>query len=340
MGTLSYPDLPTGPLKQFNDALHELHWQAHRPTVREMSVAIKGTVLASHGRIHDAFTKARLPDWDLTSALVTELAKRAPGRDPAQEIHRFHQLSLAASGPTRLVEPLTSTDPEPVIEDGIAAAVAVHEVVESELVESVIEPAEVTEPAHGARSIREQLLALGIWPAGAAEQLGVVSLALQWLGLGLAIGLGRGLADDFSSPVSYGTIAAGVVFAVLIGRRLYLPVGAALTGVLLIGTWLVNTVLDDKWDKINSALAGLLVGMAVWRLFGIIRKSVDQLAGQGIGSTWLGVLMAMFLAIGFLIAWAMDAGHGNTTSSVIWTGIAGAYIGVGVILANRREGQP
>ncbi|WP_432089671.1 hypothetical protein [Streptomyces sp. bgisy095] len=53
--------------------------------------------MASSSRIHDAFTKPRLPDWGLVDALVTALAERIPRADPGAESERFHALWEAAA---------------------------------------------------------------------------------------------------------------------------------------------------------------------------------------------------------------------------------------------------
>ncbi|MEU9126105.1 hypothetical protein AB0C96_40920 [Streptomyces sp. NPDC048506] len=54
--------------------------------------------MASSSRIHDAFTKPRLPGWGLLEVLVAELASRVPGGLPVEhEVKRFHNLWDAAA---------------------------------------------------------------------------------------------------------------------------------------------------------------------------------------------------------------------------------------------------
>ncbi|WP_328982800.1 tetratricopeptide repeat protein [Streptomyces mirabilis] len=54
--------------------------------------------MASSSRIHDAFTKPRLPGWGLVEVLVAELARRVPGgKEAMEEVKRFHGLWEAAA---------------------------------------------------------------------------------------------------------------------------------------------------------------------------------------------------------------------------------------------------
>ncbi|MFD0354344.1 hypothetical protein ACFVHW_11480 [Streptomyces sp. NPDC127110] len=57
--------------------------------MRELARAL-GTGVVSSSRIHDAFSKPRLPTWGLVQMLVVELAGRTPGADAAAEVKRFH----------------------------------------------------------------------------------------------------------------------------------------------------------------------------------------------------------------------------------------------------------
>ncbi|MFD6230524.1 hypothetical protein ACFWFZ_27220 [Streptomyces sp. NPDC060232] len=59
--------------------------------MRELARAL-GTAVVSSSRIHDAFTKPRLPTWGLVQMLVVELASRTPGADAAAEVKRLHTL--------------------------------------------------------------------------------------------------------------------------------------------------------------------------------------------------------------------------------------------------------
>ncbi|WP_189949740.1 effector-associated domain EAD1-containing protein [Streptomyces alanosinicus] len=59
--------------------------------MRDLSRGL-GVGVASSSRIHDAFTKPRLPAWGLLQLLVVELAGRAPDIEPEDEMKRFHRL--------------------------------------------------------------------------------------------------------------------------------------------------------------------------------------------------------------------------------------------------------
>ncbi|WP_406187311.1 hypothetical protein [Streptomyces sp. NBC_01006] len=59
--------------------------------MRELARAL-GTGVVSSSRIHDAFTKPRLPTWGLVQVLVVELANRTPGADATTEVKRLHTL--------------------------------------------------------------------------------------------------------------------------------------------------------------------------------------------------------------------------------------------------------
>ncbi|MGW5421608.1 hypothetical protein [Streptomyces sp. NPDC003943] len=64
--------------------------------MRNLSRAL-GDGVASPSRIHDAFTKPRLPDWELLDVIVEALARKIPRADPTAEVERFHALWDAAS---------------------------------------------------------------------------------------------------------------------------------------------------------------------------------------------------------------------------------------------------
>ncbi|MFE5515857.1 hypothetical protein ACFQ9J_35580 [Streptomyces sp. NPDC056529] len=95
MPKLTPPSLPPGPRQDLSTELHRLHLRAGRPSVRELSRAL-GQGVVSSSRIHDAFTKERVPAWALLDLLVPELARRVPRADPAEEVVRFHLLWQAA----------------------------------------------------------------------------------------------------------------------------------------------------------------------------------------------------------------------------------------------------
>ncbi|MFB7031458.1 MULTISPECIES: hypothetical protein [unclassified Streptomyces] len=91
MPKLTPPLLPPGPRQTLSEELHRLHRRAGWPSVRDLARAL-GAGVASSSRIHDAFTKPRLPDWGLVDALVTALSERIPRADPDAESERFHAL--------------------------------------------------------------------------------------------------------------------------------------------------------------------------------------------------------------------------------------------------------
>ncbi|MFJ8210443.1 hypothetical protein [Streptomyces sp. NPDC096033] len=59
--------------------------------MRDLARAL-GSGVVSSSRIHDAFTKPRLPTWGLVHVLVVELASRTPGAVAVAEVKRFHLL--------------------------------------------------------------------------------------------------------------------------------------------------------------------------------------------------------------------------------------------------------
>ncbi|MFF5447131.1 hypothetical protein [Streptomyces sp. NPDC012888] len=91
MAQLTAPTLSPGPRKRLSDALHSAHRRAGWPSVRELARAL-GTGVVSSSRIHDTFTRPRLPTWGIVQVLVVELANRTPGVDAAAEVKRFHIL--------------------------------------------------------------------------------------------------------------------------------------------------------------------------------------------------------------------------------------------------------
>ncbi|MFD7026511.1 hypothetical protein ACFWAR_00540 [Streptomyces sp. NPDC059917] len=86
--------------------------------MRELARAL-GTGVVSPSRIHDAFTKPRLPMWGLVEMLVSELGGRTPGADAAVEVKRFHALWDAAAEADSL--PPATDEPRPAQE--VTAAV-------------------------------------------------------------------------------------------------------------------------------------------------------------------------------------------------------------------------
>ncbi|MGW1802038.1 caspase family protein [Streptomyces sp. NPDC001984] len=104
-GALTRPELPAGSRKTLNDALHDLHRQAGWPSMRELAADVKAarlmSVPPSHSRIHDAFTKPRLPQCELLAAVVCVMGSRAhllaPAVAPDSLWPRFYKLWLAVA---------------------------------------------------------------------------------------------------------------------------------------------------------------------------------------------------------------------------------------------------
>ena len=84
MGLLHQPELEPGPHRDLVDALHRLHHEAGRPSVR----AIGRRAGCSHTTVFHLFTHPRLPAWSLLEVVVPAL-----GGDPAD----FRDLWLAAT---------------------------------------------------------------------------------------------------------------------------------------------------------------------------------------------------------------------------------------------------
>ncbi len=87
MGALPRPDLPPGPGRDLNDALHELHHRAGWPSLR----ALARDAGVSHTTVSHVFSALRTPAWG-----VLELLVEALGGSTAH----FHDLWLAASTAT------------------------------------------------------------------------------------------------------------------------------------------------------------------------------------------------------------------------------------------------
>jgi hypothetical protein len=84
MGLLHQPELEPGPQRDLVDALHRLHHEAGRPSVR----AIARRAGCSHTTVFHLFTHPRLPAWSLLEVVVPAL-----GGDPAD----FRDLWLTAT---------------------------------------------------------------------------------------------------------------------------------------------------------------------------------------------------------------------------------------------------
>ncbi|MGW0121765.1 hypothetical protein [Streptomyces sp. NPDC003327] len=103
MAKLTAPALEPGARLTLSNELHALHRQAGWPSVRALARAL-GAGVSSSSRIHDVFTKPRLPDWGVVELIVHELASRVPGFEADTEIKRFHRLwdNAAAAGDATL----------------------------------------------------------------------------------------------------------------------------------------------------------------------------------------------------------------------------------------------
>lgn len=94
-GELKRPVLSAGPLKELNDALHELHLDAGLPTLSAMYQELGKRI--SRSSLHDALTGTVRPPWDTVESLVEILGTRSPRTTAEREIDRFHQLWVAAA---------------------------------------------------------------------------------------------------------------------------------------------------------------------------------------------------------------------------------------------------
>lgn len=86
MSALPRPDVPPGPTRVLNDALHDLHHRAGWPSLR----ALARDTGVSHTTVSKTFSSASLPSWG-TLELLVEALRGDPGV--------FHELWLAASMP-------------------------------------------------------------------------------------------------------------------------------------------------------------------------------------------------------------------------------------------------
>jgi tetratricopeptide (TPR) repeat protein len=86
MSALPRPDLPPGPQRDLNDALHELHHRAGWPSLRTLAKAAG----CSHTTVSTVFSSSRLPAWGLVELLV-----EAMDGDTAA----FRELWVAACSP-------------------------------------------------------------------------------------------------------------------------------------------------------------------------------------------------------------------------------------------------
>jgi tetratricopeptide (TPR) repeat protein len=87
VGALPRPDLPPGPRRDLDQALHDLHAQAGRPSLRTLAAAAG----CSHTTVSHVFSAARLPTWG-----VVELIAEAMDGDVA-ELRRLWVLAAGAT---------------------------------------------------------------------------------------------------------------------------------------------------------------------------------------------------------------------------------------------------
>ena len=66
MGALPRPDLPSGPHRDFVEALHELHHQAGWPSLRTLAAEVG----CSHTTVSHVFSSTRIPAWGTVELLV------------------------------------------------------------------------------------------------------------------------------------------------------------------------------------------------------------------------------------------------------------------------------
>ncbi|MFE7129993.1 hypothetical protein ACFVIM_03965 [Streptomyces sp. NPDC057638] len=110
-GRFKHPELTEGPLKDLNNALHQLHLRAGLPSLSTMCRAMTGAI--SRTRLHDAFSKPGLPPWDVIDALVEVLATRAHSTSPESEIPLFERMWRTAALAELSPGPAPAAPPRP-----------------------------------------------------------------------------------------------------------------------------------------------------------------------------------------------------------------------------------
>lgn len=93
------PDLSEGPLRDLNDALHELHARSGHRSSRQIAGWIKqekGSGAVSHTTIHQMLTTPQLPPPELMLWFVEALVAHSLVRDPEATYDRFDALWNAA----------------------------------------------------------------------------------------------------------------------------------------------------------------------------------------------------------------------------------------------------
>ena len=95
MGALPRPDLPSGPHRDFVEALHELHHQAGWPSLRTLAAEVG----CSHTTVSHVFSSTRIPAWGTVELLVEAMRG---------DVARLRRLWLGASSAATVDAPAAS----------------------------------------------------------------------------------------------------------------------------------------------------------------------------------------------------------------------------------------
>ena len=95
MGALPRPDLPSGPHRDFVEALHELHHQAGWPSLRTLAAEVG----CSHTTVSHVFSSTRVPAWGTVELLVEAMRG---------DVARLRRLWLGASSAATVDAPAAS----------------------------------------------------------------------------------------------------------------------------------------------------------------------------------------------------------------------------------------
>jgi hypothetical protein len=120
-GYLRKPEGLTGPLAELNEELHRLHVETGAPSLNWMEQKLRGSDTPhSRSRIYDAFTKNRLPAWNLVRDLLRILAEEHHSESVAELLPVWHSLWREAwklESSAKAIETLrrdhSSSDPTP-----------------------------------------------------------------------------------------------------------------------------------------------------------------------------------------------------------------------------------
>ncbi|MFJ7212647.1 hypothetical protein [Amycolatopsis sp. NPDC098790] len=100
MPRLAKPSLPDGPLKELNDALHELHARAHRPSCTTIAKALKEADPdrpLSKSTVQRVFSNPTVPVTENLMRVVEYLAGKARNVEVEATLDRFDALVQAAA---------------------------------------------------------------------------------------------------------------------------------------------------------------------------------------------------------------------------------------------------